>query len=453
MMRAPKGWVATGMVMIAAASTSLTTRSAMADGEGPWFIIDLGVLDDDALSVGYSASESGVVVGKSDGIEKPIVSRAFAWDDGRIADITTGFGLVHAIANGINAAGDTVGVARRNINEQDRAALWRNGRLFDLGVLPGAVSSVAYAINDLGAVTGASSGTTAVGEAFLWYNDQMIGLGNLGAPYSEGRDLNNTNEVVGYSLIPQIGQRAFIWTNGVMQDLGVLGGNNSSAEGINDLGEVVGYSTTDRGFYHAFRWSNGVMVDLGSLGFADSYAYSINDEGVVVGYSFNDELRRTAFIHRDSSGMVALNELLPPRSGWWLESAYDINEFGQITGLGVFRGEQHGFLLTPLRPRVLAPTPGEAGEFNTVRVGGLTPDGLARIYYGFRRGEGSAQNCPTISLQIESPQLLALVRASAAGVASIEGFVPQSAAGRNVLFQVVDQTSCVASEVLTARFE
>ena len=42
-----------------------------------------------------------------------------------------------------------------------------------------------------------------------------------------------------------------------------------------------------------------------------------------------------------------LNGLIPADSGWTLENALDINDRGQIVGMGQLGGEQHAFLLTP----------------------------------------------------------------------------------------------------------
>jgi len=45
---------------------------------------------------------------------------------------------------------------------------------------------------------------------------------------------------------------------------------------------------------------------------------------------------------------VDLNSLLPPHSGWLLQTAEGVNAAGQIVGQGQFAGKTRGFLLTPL---------------------------------------------------------------------------------------------------------
>jgi probable HAF family extracellular repeat protein len=46
--------------------------------------------------------------------------------------------------------------------------------------------------------------------------------------------------------------------------------------------------------------------------------------------------------------MLDLNNLTPPDSGWLLTEAKDINDAGQIVGIGIVDGRQHAFLLTPV---------------------------------------------------------------------------------------------------------
>jgi probable HAF family extracellular repeat protein len=45
--------------------------------------------------------------------------------------------------------------------------------------------------------------------------------------------------------------------------------------------------------------------------------------------------------------MQDLNKLIPAHSGWVLETAYSINDAGQIVGYGTLNKQQRAFLLTP----------------------------------------------------------------------------------------------------------
>jgi probable HAF family extracellular repeat protein len=134
-----------------------------------------------------------------------------------------------------------------------------------------------------------------------------------------------------------------------VQDLGTLGENYrySRAQGINDSGQVVGYSLTNDGSYHAFLYDSADsttqrMQDLGTFGGSYSYAYDINDSGQVVGMAqtsiYNEwygDSESHAFLYDSANGMKDLNDLTPEDSGWTLGQATAINSSGEIvTGSG-----------------------------------------------------------------------------------------------------------------------
>jgi hypothetical protein len=49
--------------------------------------------------------------------------------------------------------------------------------------------------------------------------------------------------------------------------------------------------------------------------------------------------------------MQDLNALIPPASGWELVEAFDVNEGGQIVGIGRHTGRTRAFLLSPVPGR------------------------------------------------------------------------------------------------------
>lgn len=75
------------------------------------------------------------------------------------------------------------------------------------------------------------------------------------------------------------------------------------------------------------------MRDLGTLPQMRSIAYAINNFGYVVGESVQENgMSGRAFLWTKSTGMVDLNTLISPDSGWELVVATGINVWGQITG-------------------------------------------------------------------------------------------------------------------------
>lgn len=218
---------------------------------------------------------------------------------------------------------------------------------------------------------------------FLWTGaDGIILFGSSWRPTSANA-ISNTGQIVGQSgVVGSIGLgSATSWNNGTTTVLPTLNGstddlNNSSANGVNDLGEIVGWSTTASISFpydpicngnqgsgcpvHAVLWTRGgVIRDLGTLpGDTNSIATKINFFGQVIGSSGNTfvfhesslplaEVPGRPFIWSKRLGMRELNTMIRGNSKWVLNSATDINIWGQIVGQGTLNGKPHGFLLTP----------------------------------------------------------------------------------------------------------
>ena len=135
-----------------------------------------------------------------------------------------------------------------------------------------------------------------------------------------------------------------------------------------------------------------------TLGGLNSYSYNVGAGGQVVGAS---EVVMTsdhthAFLYTSGSGMVDLNTLIDPLSGWELLDAADINDAGQITGQGLIGGQYHAYLLTPVQ------IPGDfnldgavdAADYIVWRKGiGVAPTpenyNTWRAHFGMTAGSGS----------------------------------------------------------------
>ena len=280
---------------------------------------------------------------------------------------------------------------------------WQDGvaSYFDSGISP-------YALNDLGFVTGADLNGTSL-SAFVWQNGSYTLLPALaGFAYSDGRTINAQNNVAGdvfgddgvtravlwrtgaisplsLGVLPTylssyttamnntdqvVGlcannpsdtshMQAFSWTSQLgMQGLGFLpGGSLSIAYGVNTGGQITGRADSN-GHSFAFLWAEGHgMQSLGTVvGDTDSEAFGINDPGQIVGDSFGlhhdgpgSQYTYHAVLWTQAEGMLDLNNLIDPASGWILQYALGINNRGQIIARGYQPGGQStGVLLTPV---------------------------------------------------------------------------------------------------------
>ena len=104
-------------------------------------------------------------------------------------------------------------------------------------------------------------------------------------------------------------------------ELGNLGGGQTRPEALNDSGQVVGFSLTSDGVRHAFiTGPDGVGIrDLGTLGGTDyTVAYDINDSGQVVVTNSD----RSFITGPDGMGMKDLGNVY----------AEALNNAGQVAG-------------------------------------------------------------------------------------------------------------------------
>ena len=141
--------------------------------------------------------------------------------------------------------------------------------------------------------------------------------------------------------------------------------NTSVGLDINDAGTVAGYYL-NAGRNNPILWDGTTMTNLAptALGGATS---GVNNAGDAVGnVSFISNSNR-AFLYNSGAGLVDLNTLIDPLSGWNLTGAADINDHGQIVGTGFHNGQQRAFLLAP----TMAPEPGTLGLLIFGMLGGV----------------------------------------------------------------------------------
>jgi probable HAF family extracellular repeat protein len=151
----------------------------------------------------------------------------------------------------------------------------------------------------------------------------------------------------------------FLWNQGALIDLNTstIGGSPVTSDGMNDAGEIVGAAAFPTQVYDAYLWRNGMATDLGHLaGDCYSEAWAVNLKSQVVGDSFacGSVFLDDAFLW-ESGSIVNLNSLIPHGSSLHLVLVSDINERGEIAGMGVPPGvspadvftQGHAFLLIP----------------------------------------------------------------------------------------------------------
>ncbi len=310
-------------------------------------IIDLGPGE------AYAINNSGQVAGTT------ASGQAFLYSGGQITDLGIVPGYTSSDGRGINDSGQVVGTLSGNKYGTDGAFLYSRGTgMIALGAQP-SVDSQAFGINDSGQVVGYGSTAGSASAGFL-YTESTGGWTDLGNPpgylVSEAFAISNSGQILADASAAGSGYSAEFLYNESTGAWTALG--DADAYAINNSGQVVGdFYDAAAGEIHAFLSSPGTgMIDLGtpqgglySMASGSSLAYGINNSGQVVGDAnvvYGDGHSNDAFFYGAQTGMVNLNSLLPPGSGWGLEFANAINDHGQIVGQGYNpEGEQDAFLL------------------------------------------------------------------------------------------------------------
>ncbi len=311
-----------------------------ASAASSYVVTDLGTLGG-TFSLGYALNSYGHVTGWSTTANNA-AQHAFLYD-GVMHDLGSLNGM-DTFGYGINDSGQVAGSATKG--GAQRAFLY-DGSMHDIGTLSGNLAW-GYGINNSGVVSGYSSAVDNFGNnihAFT-YDGTMHDVGTFGGrftSYSFGHGINDSGQVTGYAGPG----RGFIY-DGTLHQLGNLpGGSASYGYGINNNGQITGYADlADHSTVHAFFY-DGTIHDIGTpAGAKNSYGVGINEAGQVTGYAELIAGGQVAFLYDSQHGMVDLNTLIDPTSGWYLRQANAINNAGQIAGLGLIDGESHAFLLT-----------------------------------------------------------------------------------------------------------
>lgn len=318
----------------------IATAGLSAHGQAQYRLVDTGV-----LGSGKTIAKTGAIAGQAGATFQ---SQGFRRVNGNIEYLVDeGSG---AVVSGINSAGLVVGERWTSWGWDGVPTVWlADGSMLTLPTLGGSYG-MARGINDAGVVVGhAYLPGDEVLHAFVFHNGTMTDLtpGSLGS--SIGAAVNAKGVVTGSHATSFEGaQQGFIYKDGKLTDIGELApGFGSGPVAINNKGYVVGSASTPQG-QRAFVYDGVKMRSLGTL-FGYSYANGINNFNVIVGVSGNRNKQR-GWVRRNGT-MYQLDKVLDASGqGWTVDSAYGINDAGEIIGAGTFAGQQHVVVLEPIAP-------------------------------------------------------------------------------------------------------
>ena len=441
------------------ASALIALLAGSAGAQTQFSIKKIGPLPGEFGSRADAVNQKGQIAGHSIGAaaESP-----YFWDDGAITALpvpVTGSNF----AFGIDATGSVVGESVF-AGTPTHAALWRRTdagiwTIEDLGTLPSYVFSRAYDLTD-GArtIAGYVDDATDFLQAVVWEPVDatdppwaITALGWLpGDVGSYAQAINEARLVVGASYTFGAAHPAYWTESGGVWSITALptlagGGGRGLANDVNEVGVIAGWAYGSNGLRHAVRWQSGAIVDLGTLGNEHSDVLAVNRAGRVVGETWALGLIR-AFVSA-GGGLVDLNALIPPGTGWNLKSAADISDRDQIVGWGDLGGVVHSFLLTPVSLKLSGPTPGVAGAPNTFAFSALA--GAGTLYASFSGGESPLGTCVDVPLNLGAPQVLASIPP---GTSSITLTLPAAYSGQTVYFQLAERAACRVSNVVAFAF-
>ncbi|MFZ6723322.1 hypothetical protein [Undibacterium sp. Ji49W] len=317
-------WTALSSVLLMAASLMVAPQASAAG----WRLTDLGAfaggtsnargLTPDGRVVGYSA--------EADGQPYPFLSNG-----GQIVKVGSGMGAPLVV----NAQGQSAG-ALLGADGSMHVGLFVGQTSADLGSIDGGINQV-NGINNSAQVVGYTILANYDERAFVASTSGMVNLGTLGGRFGRAVAVNASGVITGYSTTSMTNNlnRCFVSYGNGLVNIGSLATTGSCMpSAINDAGQIVGtaYNGTAS---HAFLYDGNQFHDLGTLGGKTSAANGINQLGQVVGQAqtINGDIR--AFLY--TAGQMT--NLGSPRATGGASSAYSVNASGQAIGYYTVPGD------------------------------------------------------------------------------------------------------------------
>lgn len=321
---------------------------------------DLGMLPSDTSSVARAINEQGNIVGWSSGAQG---TRAFFYSRKTgLKELPSLPNINITTAYDINDKNQVVGTSGKEATDRTpaRAVRWTNNIIEDLGALQDTFSK-GYGINNSGEIVGYSyikDEKTNKIHAFLYKDNTITNLTpNKTEAYASA--INNAGQIAGYHnsnvlyrfYYTSINQ-AFRIDKGIIRSLGSLPEfPHSFSSAINKKGQVAGNMRSTNGdAERIFRYTDGSgLKNLGGVG-EFNRAYGINVFGDVVGQGRPSNGVLRGFLYTDAHGMLDLNKLIDSPKQWFILSATDINNKGEIVGYAFQKNDQkiHAVVLKPV---------------------------------------------------------------------------------------------------------
>ncbi|MBL8863720.1 MAG: hypothetical protein JNK02_17150 [Planctomycetes bacterium] len=436
---------------------ALLTLATSSRAQTPSYsVLQIGPLPGHNGSFAEGVDNAGRVIGWSDTLA------GMHWDAGNLVALPTLSGGTLTRAEGITDDGVVLGYSDATGTSTQAVAWFPSGSGFDavaLGIAPGDLFSGALGMG--GGIIAGYSDDGLNPRPVAWLppaqdpgNYTIEVLPFVPGDFAGGATgVDATGRAYGYTANFGLAH-ATRWTRTggtwSVTNLGGLGPNfGAEVNAVAPNGVAVGYSVSPATFVeHAVLWGTAGIVDLGALNPGwRANAQGVNSQGDVVGKS-GPFAYDTGWVRLNATGtMVDLNTRLPAATPWIVRSADDIADDGRIVATAERNGFVQTVLLTPVSTFLAGPTPGTAGQLNTLNVSAATPGGTVRFVWARNGGETAIAGCPSIAFDLNLARTIGTSVADAAGNASITWMIPGSLAGSTLVFQALDAASCRVTNV------
>ena len=228
---------------------------------------------------------------------------------------------------------------------------------------------------------------------------------------------------------------------------------------VNDHGEIVGYN----GAYWSSVDAEPIFLPM-RRGDRTASPQVINNHGVILGQvtRADNHLYHVIWLSPLAPRYWEPVLLLPSNHRWTrLDEVADLNDANQMVGFGRRPGdsqiEERGFILSPVFPSfdLSTPSPGDAGTSNTFTITDLSPGDEVELLYGLNGGGALIPGCnlQANALQIDNPITAGSAIADGTGTATIQGFVPNAARNKTIVFQALVKDRCAISGLVVHGFQ